>query len=418
MGIGIISGWRSAMSGIGSRKLPTLLLLLVVVLGSTTVYYNMALTTATAKLTSLQQATSELQNRNMQLEQRFSSLDLPAGNVSALGFNPVAIYDSANQSVVTIQGSKVTTVMTLFGPQRSIESLVGSGFVINYVNSYYILTNFHVVDGIVNATVTFGDGDAYPAKVVGGDALSDIAVLSANASPSDLNSLNFSSSSSLKVGMPVVAIGNPFGLSGSLTFGVISQLGRTIDYQSTSGSFSIADIIQFSAPINPGNSGGPLLDASGVVVGITSAAVSGSQGVGFAIPSDTILRELPYLISTGKYDRHPYIGIQAADMNYQLSQAAGTSVTYGVLIQKTQSGGPADKAGLKGGGRLVNIAGQQYAVGGDIIVSINGVRIVNYDGFSTYMERHALPGQTIQVGIIRAGNLQVVQVVVGARPSQ
>jgi S1-C subfamily serine protease len=405
------------MSGIGSRKLSTLLLLLVVVLGSTTVYYNMALTTATAKLTSLQQATSELQRRNMQLEQHFS-LDSPTGNVSALGFNPVAIYDSVNQSVVTIQGVKVATVITIFGPQRSIDSVIGSGFVINYANSYYVLTNFHVVDKIVNATVTFGNGDAYPAKVVGGDAFSDIAVLSTNASSSDLNPLDFRSSSSLKVGMPVVAIGNPFGLSGSLTFGVISQVGRTIDYQSTSGSFSIADIIQFSAPINPGNSGGPLLDGSGLVVGITSAAVSGSQGVGFAIPSDTILRELSYLISAGKYDRHPYIGIQAADMNYQLSQAAGTTVTYGVLIQKTQSGGPADKAGLKGGGRLVNIAGQQYAVGGDIIVSINGARIVNYDSFSTYMERNAVPGQTIQVGTIRAGSLQVVQVVVGARPSQ
>ena len=405
------------MSGIASRKLSTVLLLLVVVLGSTTIYYHMALTTATAKLNLLQQAASELQSRNTQLEQHFT-FDSPPVNVSALGVDPVAIYSSANQSVVTIQGAKVATLLTIFGPQRSIESLSGSGFVINYANSYYVLTNFHVVDGTVNETVTFGDGDAYPAKVVGSDALSDIAVLSTNASSNDLNPLGFRSSSSLKVGMPVVAIGNPFGfLSGSLTFGIVSQLGRTIDYQSTSGSLSIADIIQFTAPINPGNSGGPLLDGSGGVVGITSAAFSGSQGVGFAIPSDTILRELPYLVAVGKYDRHPYIGIQAADMNYQLSQASGTTVTYGVLIQKTQSGGPADKAGLKGGGRLVNIMGQQYAVGGDIIVSVNSVRIVNYDGFSTYMERNATPGQTIQVGVIRAGNLQVVPVVVGARPT-
>lgn len=158
------------MSGVGSRKLSTLLLLLIVLLGSTTAYYNMALTTATAKLTSLQEATSELQNRNLQLEQRFSSLDSPTYNVSTLGFNPVVIYNSANQSVVTIQGVTTTTVMTLFGPQRSIESVIGSGFVINHANSYYILTNFHVVDGIVNATITFRNGDAYPAKVVGGDA--------------------------------------------------------------------------------------------------------------------------------------------------------------------------------------------------------------------------------------------------------
>jgi S1-C subfamily serine protease len=334
-----------------------------------------------------------------------------------LGFNPVAVYESANRSVVTIQGSKVATVLTLFGPRQGIEGVIGSGFVIDYANSYCILTNFHVVDGIVNATVTFWDGDAYPAKVVGLDALSDLAVVSINASLGDLYSLDLSSSSSLKVGVPVVAIGSPFGLSGSITFGIISQLGRTIQYQSTSGSFAIVDIIQFSAPINPGNSGGPLLDANGFVVGITSAAVSGSQGVGFAIPSDTILRELPYLISTGKYDKHPYIGIQAVDMNYQLSQAAGTNITYGLLIEKTQPGGPAEKAGLRGGSEFVSIAGQQYTIGGDIIVSIDAARIVNYDVFSTYLERYAVPGQVIQVGIIRSGDFHVVQLVVGARPS-
>ena len=218
--------------------------------------------------------------------------------------------------------------------------------------------------------------------------------------------------------MPVVAIGNPFGLSGSVTFGIVSQLGRTVQYQSTSTTFTIADIIQFSAPINPGNSGGPLLDTYGFVVGITSATASSGQGVGFAIPSDTILRELPYLISTGRYDQHPYVGIQAVDMNYQLAQASGTNVTYGVLIESTQTGGPADKAGLKAGTQQVSIGGQQYTVGGDIIVSINGVRVVNYDSFSTYLERNALPGQTIQIGIIRAGKPLTLSIVVGSVPSQ
>ena len=394
------------------------LVLLVVLFGSIALYYSVALGAEAAKVPTLQQATDELQRKNSQLEQRLSSLNQPTSNASTLGFSPVDVYESANRSVVTIQGFKIVTVLTLFGPQQGVERVIGSGFVIDYANSYYVLTNFHVVDGIVNATVTFWDGDAYPAKVVGSDAFSDLAVLSMNASLSDLYSLDFSSSSSLKVGVPVVAIGSPFGLSGSITFGIISQLGRTIQYQSTSGSFAIADIIQFSAPINPGNSGGPLLDANGFVVGITSAAVSGSQGVGFAIPSDTILRELPSLISTGKYDKHPYIGIQVVDMNYQLSQAAGVNITYGLLIEKTQPGGPADKAGLRGGSQQVSIAGQQYVLGGDIIVSIDGARIVNYDVFSTYLERHAVPGQAIQVGIIRSGEFQVMQVVVGSRPSQ
>ncbi len=254
--------------------------------------------------------------------------------------------------------------------------------------------------------------------MIGNDALSDLAVLSLDAPSVDLHSLDISSSSSLRVGMPVVAIGNPFGLSGSVTFGIVSQLGRTVQYQSTSRTFTIADIIQFSAPINPGNSGGPLLDTYGFVVGITSATASSGQGVGFAIPSDTIIRELPYLISTGRYDQHPYVGIQAVDMNYQLAQASGTNVTYGVLIEATQTGGPADKAGLKAGTQQINIGDQQYTVGGDIIVSINGVRVVNYDSFSTYLERNAIPGQVVQVGIIRAGKPLTLSIVVSSVPSQ
>ena len=211
----------------------------------------------------------------------------------------------------------------------------------------------------------------------------------------------------------MVAIGNPFGLSGSVTLGIVSQLGRTIQYQSAGGGFSIADVIQFSAPINPGNSGGPLLDVNGMVVGMTTAVVSGSQGVGFAIPSDTILRELPSLVNSGKYDKHPYIGFQGVNMNYQLSQVMGTHATYGVLIEKTVTGSPAEKAQLRGGQQTATIDGQQYLIGGDVIVSIDGSRIVNYDALSTYLERHTIPGQIIRVGVIRSGSYLEVQVKLG-----
>ena len=152
------------------------------------------------------------------------------------------------------------------------------------------------------------------------------------------------------------------------------------------------------------------MDADGMVVGMTTAIASGSQGVGFAIPSDTILRELSSLVSSGKYDKHPYLGFQGTDMNYQLSQIIGTNATYGVLIEKTVTGSPADKAHLRGGQQIVTIGGQQYLVGGDIMVSIDGNRIINYDAFLTYLERHALPGQTIRVGIIRSGSYLEVQV--------
>jgi S1-C subfamily serine protease len=183
------------------------------------------------------------------------------------------------------------------------------------------------------------------------------------------------------------------------------------------GGYAIADTIQFSAPINPGNSGGPLLNANGLVVGITTASTSSGQGLGFAIPSDTIARELPYLVKDGSYNGHPYVGVSVADMNYQLSRAMGTDVTWGVLIQNIVPGGPADKAGLRVGTQDVTVDGQQYTIGGDIIVSLNGNRIVNYDAFSAYLETHVAAGQTVQVGIIRQGKQMVVPVQLGTRPS-
>ena len=397
-----------------SPRILAVLLVLVIGFAAVAFYFSMALTEETSKVNALENLTADLQTKNSQLESSLSSLSRPQGNVTIYGISPAQIYSNSNRSVVTIQGTEVATVDTIFGPQRAISSVLGSGFVIDLSNSYYVVTNFHVVDGIVNATVTFWNGEAYQAKIIGSDAYSDIAVIATQASRSEFYPLEFAPSSSLVVGAPVVAIGNPFGLSGSVTFGIISQLGRTIQYQSAGSGFSIADVIQFSAPINPGNSGGPLLDTYGMVVGMTTAIASGSQGVGFAIPSDTILRELSSLVSSGKYDKHPYLGFQGTDMNYQLSQIIGTNATYGVLIEKTVTGGPADKAHLRGGQQIVTIGGQQYLVGGDIMVSIDGNRIINYDAFSTYVERHTLPGQTIRVGIIRSGSYLEVQVTLGS----
>ena len=395
------------------KRFISVLLLCVVLLSVGIVYYNSALATSNAQVSSLQESVGQLQG---QLQNQIP-VDQPQGNTSLIGLDPASIYANCNTSVVTVQGSRTVTVQTIFGPQTTDESALGSGFVIDYFNSYFVVTNFHVVDSLGNITVTFWNGDAYLATVVGTDPYSDLAVLTTRAPLSDLHPLNFTSSSSSRVGQPVIAIGNPFGLSGSVTFGIISQVGRTIQYQSTTGTFTIADSIQFSAPINPGNSGGPLLNAYGLVLGITSADVSGAQGLGFAIPSDTITRELPLLTKTGKYNLHPYLGIQTDDMDYQLAQAMGTNTTYGVLIEKTDPGGPADKAGLRGGQNTVDIGGQSYVIGGDIIVSVNGTRIVNYDSLATYLERHAIAGQSIQVGIIRSNQLLYLQIVVGALPS-
>jgi S1-C subfamily serine protease len=294
-------------------------------------------------------------------------------------------------------------------------SILGTGFVITYNNSNYIVTNFHVVDGLRNSTVTFSNGDAYRARVVGSDAYSDLAIVSVNATPSEYHSLGIGSSSALKVGETVVAIGNPFGLSNTVTVGVVSQLGRSLD-TGTSGNYTIADTVQFSAPINPGNSGGPLIDSLGRVVGITTASVSNSQGVGFAIPSDTISRELALLVKSGKYDRHPYLGVNLVSMNYEVAQAMGVNVTWGVLVVSTIPGGPAAKSGLRGGTTTVTVDQQKIRIGGDIITSIDGNRVINFDELTAYIEEHAIPGQKILVGVIRHGDLVLLSLVVGTRP--
>ncbi|HEV2227157.1 MAG TPA: trypsin-like peptidase domain-containing protein, partial [Nitrososphaerales archaeon] len=277
--------------------------------------------------------------------------------------------------------------------------------------------NNHVVDGATNITVTFSDGNAYPVSVKGADLHSDLAVLSVNAPNSEFFPLPIvSSSQAVHVGESVYAIGSPFGLSGSMTFGIVSQVGRTIT-ESTNTTRSIANVIQFSAPINPGNSGGPLIDSAGEVIGITTAAVSNSAGLGFAIPSSTIARELPSLVTSGKYALHPSLGIEGVGMTYQLARAAGSNFTYGVLVEKVVGGSAADKAGLQGGTRSVTLEGSSYTLGGDIIVSIDGVKIVDFDSLASYLEGNAIAGQTVQMGIIRSGAMMTLSVTLGSLPS-
>jgi S1-C subfamily serine protease len=224
-------------------------------------------------------------------------------------------------------------------------------------------------------------------------------VVSVNAPASEFKPLNIVSSSTLAVGDSVIAIGNPYGLVGSLTTGVVSALGRSIT-ENTTGGFAIANIIQTSAPINPGNSGGPLLNAIGNVVGITTAIVSNSQGLGFAIPSDTILKEVDALVTTGSYSGHSYLGVTGEDMSYSLAQQSGSSVTYGWKVISVVSGEPSD-------GKLK---------AGDIIIALNHQTITNGDDLASYLEEYTLPGDTIVITVVR-GNTQVdVSVVLGSRP--
>jgi S1-C subfamily serine protease len=204
----------------------------------------------------------------------------------------------------------------------------------------------------------------------------------------------------LRVGEPVIAIGNPYGLVGSLTTGVVSALGRSITEEDLAGGFSIANIIQTSTPINPGNSGGPLLNPVGNVVGVTTAIVTDSQGLGFAIPSNTILRELSALITTGSYSAHSYLGVSGQDMSYDSAQQIDASVTYGWRLASVTSGGPSDG--------VLNV--------GDIIIALNGSPIRNNDDLTGYLEEKTLPGQSVQLTVVRDNSTIHITVVLGQRP--
>jgi len=297
------------------------------------------------------------------------------------------LYEEVRDSVVLISG--VTSGGTV----------QGSGFVYNFSNTIVVVTNFHVVYDTQSLSATFSNGNGYSAEIIGTDAYADLAVLKVNAPAYELKPIEVVSSQGLKVGDPVIAIGNPYGLIGSLTTGVISALGRTIT-EEYAGGFSIANIIQTSTPINPGNSGGPLLNYLGSVVGVTTAIVSDSQGLGFAVPSNTILREIADLIKTGKYEGHSYLGVTGEDMTYEKAQQLGINVTYGWRIATVVAGGPS----------------QNKLETDDVIIAMNGTPIRNNDDLASYLEEHTLPRETLVLTVIRQNSPTQVTVILGSRP--
>jgi len=354
---------------------------------------------------------AELNNQLSQIRNELSWLKEKVQNISIpQTLSYTEIYEKIKDSVVVIR-SKIVR-QTFFG--REYVNVQGSGFIYNYSGTIIVITNNHVIEGASNITISFLNGNTYPAQIIGRDPYSDLAVLSTTAPIFELKPAVIVSSSSLKVGQPVIAVGNPFGLAGSLTTGVISQLGRSMS-ESATGGYLIADVIQISTPINPGNSGGPLLNMFGEVIGITTAIIQNAQGVGFAIPSDTILRELPYLVKGEKY-LHPWLGAKGTDMSFDIARAMGVNVTYGWLIVKVLPNSPAEKAGLKGGSQTLLIDGLRVKIGGDIIIMINGTRIRNGDDLSTYLERNTRPGQKIQITVIRSGQTMNVILELGVRP--
>lgn len=299
-----------------------------------------------------------------------------------------AIYSNVRDSVVLVQGT------------TSSGGVQGSGFVYQYQTRMVVITNYHVVEGTTALSVTFSNGNGYTATILGTDPYADLAVVSVDAPSNQFKPIEIVSSSTLRVGDQVIAIGNPYGLVGSLTTGVVSAVGRTIT-EDTAGGFSVANIIQTSTPINPGNSGGPLLNVLGKVVGITTAIVSDSQGLGFAVPANTILREVSALITTGTYRGHSYLGVTGSDMSYDTAQEIGSSVTYGWRIASVTSGGPSD-------GKLQV---------DDIIIAMNDNPIRNNDDLASYLEEKTLPNQDLVITVVRGGSTVDVTITLGTRPA-
>jgi S1-C subfamily serine protease len=382
-------------------------------LGGGLIGYSITVLASPASNVSLQNQVNSLQQQVLGLQAQVNGAGQNYTYANVGNTSLAQIYAQVKDSVVVVQGYIVQH--DIFG--RSYYSVVqGSGFIYSLDGRMIIITNDHVVDGTVNNTVTFANGDTYSASVLGSDPYADLAALSSTAPDTEYTPLVVTSSATLNVGDPLIAVGGPYGLAGSMTTGIVSALGRTITAD-TSGSYPIANVIQTSTPINPGNSGGPLLNYAGQVVGITTAIVSNSQGLGFAIPSSTILKEIGSLANNGSYDQHSWIGASGIDMNYDIAKALNVDVTYGWLITGVTSGGPADKAALKGGTSQIQVSGSSLTVGGDIIIAFDGTRIRNTDDLSTYLEENTLPNQTIDVTVIRNEETLTLPLTLGARPS-
>lgn len=313
----------------------------------------------------------------------------------------VSLYQAVSPGVVSI-----TTLSELGGGQ-------GSGFV--YDSQGHIVTNYHVVQGASYLEVSFPSGIRAVAEVVGEDRDSDIAVIKVDVAEAELHPLRLGDSDALLVGQSVIAIGNPFGLQGSMSTGIVSSLGRSLESMNQAaegGVYSAGDLIQTDAAINPGNSGGPLLNLQGEVIGINrairtfSSAQDGSalnSGIGFAISSNIVKRVVPSLISQGYFD-YPYLGISSnSGLTLAEAEQLGLERTDGSLVARVTAGGPAAEAGVQPG---------------DFIIAIDGLDIKSFDDLISYLFRVKSPGETVTLTVLRAGAELEIDLVLGSRPRQ
>ncbi len=336
------------------------------------------------------------------------------------------VYLHVNPSVVNIQVSKRggTELPFAFPDSNNqtppVQQALGSGFV--WDTEGHIVTNNHVIDGASEIEVVFETGRIFPATLVGADPASDLAVIKIDAPVNELNPVTIADSAEVMVGDTAIAIGNPFGLDGTMTVGIISALGRSLPVQSLdmNGTYSIPDVIQTDAAINPGNSGGVLLNEFGEVIGVTTAITSDSRsnaGIGYAVPANIVRNVVPALISDGSY-QHAWLGISGGTLQADIAEAMDVDrETHGILVNTIVPDGPADQAGLRGSDTTYNYEGTQISIGGDIITAIDNLPVTSFEDLVSYLARETRPGQEITLDILRDGKSMQLTATLGARPS-
>ena len=381
-------------SSSGSSKWPWAFAVILVILIINTGLFVVSFSNLQNQLETMETSLTEQKSEIQDLQNQLEILD----TIDQTGLIPwPTIYDRLKHSVVLIE--------TDLG--------LGSGFVYN--ENGHIITNHHVIEEASTIQVTFLDGNLTSANTVGTDLYSDLAIIKVDSQVTTLNPVFLGDSSELKVGDPVAAMGNPFGLSDTLTVGIVSSLGRTMD---AAGGYVIIDIIQMDAAVNPGNSGGPLVNLKGQVVGVNTAIQSETgtfTGIGFAIPSDTVKREIDDLINTGTY-KHPWLGISGMDVNIAIADTIGLEKPQGFLVIDVVDGSPAERAGIRGGDEDAVIDGQEIPIGGDVIIEIDGLPVRTLTDAVVYMERNKSSGDSVDVKLIRDGQEIGLTVVLGERP--
>jgi len=312
-----------------------------------------------------------------------------------------SLYERVSPSVVSIQVTKINKAK----PQRRFETVVGSGVVIE--REGHVLTNAHVVDGAASLSITLDSGTRTPARVLGMDTVTDLALLRIET-PSPLPAARLGDSSALHVGDEVVAIGNPMGLEQTMTRGIVSGLNRILP------GLAEQPMIQTDAPINPGNSGGPLVDRCGSVVGINTFISEEANSIGFALPINAGKAILRDLRETGRVIR-PWLGLQGREIDSQVTSILRLPLSPGYLIEVVYDGSPAERAGVRGGSLSVVVQGEEYLVGGDILTAIEGSPIRTHHDYLA-KTKVLKPGQRTRITILRDGQRRELSLTVGERP--